>query len=441
MDEIKVTKIDVLPNLKRVKKVAAYARVSCEKDAMLHSLSAQVSYYNNLIQNNEEWLFAGIYADEGISGTKTDRPEFNRMIEDARKGKIDLIITKSISRFARNTTVLLETVRELKKLDIDVFFEEQNIHTLSAEGELMLTLMASLAQEEARSMSENVRWRNKKDMEEGILCGGNSCFGYKLVNKQFILVPEEAEIVKLIFDLYLQGNGIVKIAKFLNEKNIKSYKGNLWGKTSVQRLLTNYNYTGDLILQKTYVVDFISKKKKRNKGERNKYLVENNHEPIISHETFNKVQELMKERMPKTKRVSIEKTNPYSGILKCGCCGKSYKHRNSQYRSFYLCSTYDNYGRDYCSSKQIRDDVLEKSTCQALGIESFDETLVKQKIKTIEVQNNNLLIFNFIDGTTKEIIYNDPSRKDSWTPEMKQQAAERAKKQIHTRGADGKWQK
>lgn len=164
--EMKITKISTLPQLDRKKRVAAYARVSTGKDAMLHSLSAQVSYYNNLIQNNNEWEFAGIYADEAMSGTKDNREEFNRMVDDCKAGKIDLIITKAISRFARNTATLLSTIRELSSVGVDVFFEEQNLHSISGDGEMILTLLASCAQEEARSASENVKWRVKKDFKK-----------------------------------------------------------------------------------------------------------------------------------------------------------------------------------------------------------------------------------------------------------------------------------
>ena len=186
----KIIKIDALPSLKKRKKVCAYARVSSGKDAMLHSLSTQVSHYSKLIQSNKEYEYAGVYADEAISGTKDNRAEFKRMIEDAKKGKIDLIITKSISRFARNTLTLLETVRELKAIGVEVFFEEQNIYTLSADGELMLSILASFAQEEAISVSENMKWRIKQNFENGKVYS-MTVLGYRIVNSQLVVVPEE----------------------------------------------------------------------------------------------------------------------------------------------------------------------------------------------------------------------------------------------------------
>lgn len=184
-----ITKIDVLPQLEKKTRVCAYARVSSGKDAMLHSLSAQVSYYNSLIQNNDDWEFVGIYADEAISGTKDTREEFNRMIEDARAGKMDLIITKAISRFARNTMTLLSTIRELNSLGVDVYFEDQGIHSKSSEGEMILTLLASVAQEEARSVSENMKWRIKKNFQEGLPWGA-LLYGYRVVDNVYYIVED-----------------------------------------------------------------------------------------------------------------------------------------------------------------------------------------------------------------------------------------------------------
>lgn len=440
MSEKQVTKINNLPVLKKKIKVAAYARVSSDKDAMLHSLSAQVSYYNNLIQSNDDWLFAGIYTDEGISGTKTNRPEFNRMIEDAKNGKIDLIITKSISRFARNTTVLLETIRELKNFNINVFFEEQNIYSLSSEGELMITLMASLAQEEAHSMSENVRWRVKKDMEKGILYGGIGCYGYKLVGRNLVVEPEQAKLVKRIFKMYLDGNGDTKIAGILNDEKVPTFfEGSHWGKTTIREILTNINYTGDIILQKTYRANYLDKKTRRNRGERQRYYVENHHEPIVDKETFEKVQQMRAEKLSKRKTPKEFKLYPFTSLITCGVCGAHYGHKIGPYSEFYQCRTYDSYGKRKCQSKRIRNDVIERETCKVLEIDKLDEEILKKKIEKITIYPNNTLNYLFKDGTTVIVNYNDPSRSKSWTPEMKEKARTRSNKLP--KGADGKWQK
>src|SRR5690606_14314063 len=173
--------------------------------------------YKNMIKNNPEWEFIGVYSDEALTGTKDSRAEFQQLLQDCRDGKIDMVITKSISRFARNTVTLLETVRELKAINVDVFFEEQNIHSNSGEGEMILTFLATFAQEESRSVSENMKWRIKKDFEQGIPWGGKDSYGYKLENRNLVLVPEEAEIVRLIYKLYLEGYGDMQIGKILNE--------------------------------------------------------------------------------------------------------------------------------------------------------------------------------------------------------------------------------
>jgi len=199
-----ITIVPALPKLEQRKRVAAYARVSSGKDAMLHSLSAQVSYYSSLIQKHGDWLYVGVYADEAKTGTKDNRADFQRLIADCRAGKIDMVITKSISRFARNTVTLLQTVRELKALGVDVFFEEQNIHTMSADGELMMTILASYAQEESRSASENQKWRIKRNFEAGMPWNG-TLLGYRMVDGRYEIIPEEAELVRRIYSLYLSG--------------------------------------------------------------------------------------------------------------------------------------------------------------------------------------------------------------------------------------------
>ncbi len=237
-----------LPKLTRV---AAYARVSSAKDAMHHSLSAQVSYYSSLIQRHPGWQYAGVFADEAKTGTKDSREGFQNMIAACRAGSVDAIITKSISRFARNTVTLLETVRELKGYGVDVFFEEQNIHTLSADGELMLSILASYAQEESLSASENQKWRIRKNFEEGKPWNG-TMLGYRYHNGTLVIEPQEAEIVRRIFREYLSGKGVVTIANRLNADGIVTRYGNQWHKRSVTCVLQNYAYTGNLLLQTTF---------------------------------------------------------------------------------------------------------------------------------------------------------------------------------------------
>ena len=275
----------------RRKKAAAYARVSSSKDAMHHSLSAQVSYYNKLIQGHKGWVYAGVYADEGLTGTKEDREEFKRLLDDCRSGKIDVVITKSISRFARNTVTLLKTVRELKDLGIEVIFEEQNINTLSADGELLLTLLASFAQAESLSASENRKWQIRKGFEEGKLMELRFMFGYDISKDGIFINEEKAEIVRVIYRDFLNGKSIEGIARDLREQGVRGELGGRITETAVRLMLSNEKYAGNALLQKKYVTDHLEKKLVRNKGELPMYYAEDTHEAIIDQETFNRVQE------------------------------------------------------------------------------------------------------------------------------------------------------
>lgn len=252
-----VTRVPLIAPLPRRKRVAAYARVSVEKDASLHSLAAQISHYSSLIQSRRDWEYAGVYADEGLSGTRTNRPEFQRLLQDCLAGKIDMVLVKAISRFARNTVTMLETVRELKTMGIDVYFEKENIHSMSGDGELMLTILASFAQAEAQSVSENCRWRIKKNFENGIPVGV-FIYGYKMKNGTFTIKPREAEIIRLIYKLFLEGMGRVAIASYLNEKGIPAPEGGKWHPGILYFMLRNEKYVGDLVLQKYYTKDYLT---------------------------------------------------------------------------------------------------------------------------------------------------------------------------------------
>ena len=273
----------------RPKRVAAYARVSSGKDAMLHSLSAQVNYYSKLIQSHSGWEYVGMYADEALTGTKESRENFQRLLADCRSGKIDMVITKSISRFARNTVTLLETVRELKSLEVDVYFEEQNIHSVNSDGELMLTILASYAQEESLSASENQKWRVRQNFQYGKPWRGYM-MGYRYDGEKYVIVPEEAETVRTIFKDYLDGKGVVAIMKRLNEEGILTQQGYTWHQSAVRRILRNYAYTGNLLLQTKFRENHLTKRTLVNRGELPQYHAENTHEPIIDIGTYNLVQ-------------------------------------------------------------------------------------------------------------------------------------------------------
>lgn len=423
--EKNIRKIEAEEQIIKLKRVCAYARVSSEKEAMLQSLSNQVSHYNKLISSNPKWHFIGVYADEGISGTKEDRPDFIRMVNDAKAGKIDLIITKSISRFGRNTETVIRTIREMNTLGVDVYFESQNLHTLSTDGEFMLTILASYYQEEARSVSENMKWRIKRDFEKGVVWGARDFYGYKVENKNFIVVPEQAEVVKRIFNLYIDGLGILAITQLLNQDGIKPMHSEKWSYGSLLQILKNINYTGDLILQKTYKENHLTKKKIRNKGEHHQYYVEDNHEPIISKELFKQASRIRNQRANHYKTNANRPINryPFSNRIRCACCGGGYQHKTTQYSNFWLCTTYNVQGKEYCKeSKRIHENSLYDALNDYLGIQEFDEKTFNRKIDYMVAQADNKIELHLTNGTVDVITCENSSRKKSWTPEMREKA-------------------
>lgn len=406
-----------IPLLKKKKRVAAYARVSSGKDAMLISLSAQVSYYSELIQRNSEWEYAGVYADEALTGTKEDRTNFQKLLKACRNGEIDIILTKSISRFARNTVTLLEAVRELKKYGVDVYFERENIHSLSGDGELMLTILASFAQEESLSASENQKWRIKKNFEEGKPWSA-TILGYRLVDGKFEIEPEEAELVRRIYNEYLDGAGCLTIAKSLDADGVPPRKGQRWHPNTINKILHNYNYTGNLILQKTYRENHITKKTRVNEGQLPKYLVEESHEAIIPLEMFEAVQREMERRSEENKRRSPnQKTYPYTGLITCAKCGKHYRRKITRTQAVWVCATYNMFGKEHCASKQIPEITLDA----LVGEVAKDVS----KIEKIIADDNNTVHFHLVDGSVITRIWKDRSRSESWTDEMKEAARQK----------------
>lgn len=418
--------VPTIPKPEKKKRVAAYARVSSGKDAMMHSLSAQVSRYSELIQSHNDWFYAGVYADEAKTGTKDTRENFLRLIDDCRNGKIDMIITKSISRFARNTVTLLETVRDLKAWKVDIYFEEQNIHTMSSDGELLLTILASYAQEESRSASENQKWRIKRNFEQGLPWNG-VILGYRMVDSRYVIVPHEAEIVRRIFKDYLSGMGHQTIANSLNNDGILSRFGNRWNKSSIQTILSDYCYTGNLLLQTTYRENYITKRRKKNKGELPLYHSENAHEAIIDIETFQAVQDERERRMRYYLKQPVpKKTFPFSGRLKCEICGKNYRRKVVRGKQMWICDTFNNLGKSVCASKQVPEDILYAVTADALGLVEFSEEIFHEQVKYVLVCNGNKLIYNFSDGRQIEKLWKHCSRSESWTNEMKEKARQKA---------------
>ena len=417
-----------VPQMPSRKKVAAYARVSMESERLQHSLSAQVSYYSSLIQQNPAWEYAGVYADDGITGTKTnDRTEFNRMIADCEAGKIDIILTKSISRFARNTVDLLNAVRHLKDLGISVQFEKEHIDSLSEDGELMLTLLASFAQEEVWSLSDNVKWGTRKRFEKGIPNGRFQIYGYRWDGDHLVVEPEEAKIVKLIYDNFLNGLSAESTEKQLEEMGVKSYKGQHFGNTSIRQILGNITYTGNLLFQKEYTVDPISKKSRKNQGELPQYWVENTHEAIIPMEVYQAVQEEKARRreLGVFANWSIN-TSCFTSKIKCGRCGKSYQRSNRKGRkdpdanyTVWICGTRRKTGNAQCQNKDIPEPMLKEACAAVLGLDEFDETVFSEQIDHIEIPAPYEMVFYFKDGRIVPHRWQSTMRKDCWTDERR----------------------
>lgn len=415
------------------RRVAAYARVSSGKEAMLHSLSAQVSYYSDFIQKHKGWEYVGVYADEALTGTKEIRPEFQRLLQDCRNGKIDMVITKSISRLARNTLTMLETVRELKGLNVDVYFEKENIHSLSGDGELMLTILASFAQEESRSVSENCKWRIRKGFKEGELVNLRFIYGYRVDKGKVEIYEAEAEIVRMIFKDYVEGMGCSTIAKKLREMNIPKLRGGTWNSERVVDIIKNEKYTGNALLQKKYVKDHLNKNLVFNKGNLPMYYAEGTHPPIIDEETFQKAKEIMLKNTEKYAGGNTRVKYPFTSKIVCGICGKKYRHKAREGRVSWNCSTYLKYGKDSCPSKQIPQDILISLTSEILEIKEFDESIFKKKIKEIQVPEHNVLAFILSDGTSIKKEWGYKSRSEGWSEEARQKARERSIKRIEGR--------
>ncbi|MEA5016950.1 MAG: recombinase family protein [Candidatus Limiplasma sp.] len=426
-----ITKVPMIPKLPTRTRVAAYARVSDGKDAMLRSLAAQVSHYSSYIQGHPGWEYVGVYADEATTGTKDSRPEFQRLLADCRAGRIDLVLTKSISRFARNTVTLLQTVRELKGLGIDIYFEEQNIHSMSGEGELMLSILACYAQEESRSVSENCKWRIRKDFEKGKATFFR-VYGYRRENGELIIEPEEARVVRRIYGRYLAGMGWQSIANQLSRQGIPAPQGMEWNATTVKGILRNEKYIGEMLLQKKYVTDHITKKLLPNRGVLPQYHVQNSHPPIIDKMTFEEAHRERERRWAQcTPPRNAPIKRPFSGLIRCEKCGAPYMHKTNNYgtkyaKSLWTCSTYNRQGKAVCDARQIPEDILTTLTTDVLGWSFFDADEVRRQVREIRIVGRRLIVFVLADGKTVEQDWDIPSRKNSWTDEMKQRAREQA---------------
>lgn len=340
------------------KKVCAYVRVSTDSLQQEDSLENQTTYFKGFITANPEWEFVGIYSDQGISGYKENRPGFQKMIEDARAGNIDLIVVKSVSRFARNTETVLKFSRELKSIGVGIFFQLQNINTLSGAGELMLTVLAAFAQAESEGASDNAKMTYKRKFESGIPAHGLECtFGYKASAQGDIVVDEEkAAVVRQIFDLAEQGIWPSKIKQYLNKNGVPGCAGGDWDDTAVFRVLHNVSYKGDAILQKTYTDS--RRKRHKNEGQVDQWYIAENHQPIVPPDQWDKVQEILQMRSehlqtpapPKPdKPRSSRNTYPLSNLIYCPICGEKLIHKWGKGKNeYWACKTNLKVGKDAC---------------------------------------------------------------------------------------------
>ncbi|HGI3874445.1 TPA: recombinase family protein [Streptococcus agalactiae] len=396
------------------RRVAGYARVSTDHEVQATSYESQMRYYSEYINGRDDWEFVKMYSDEGISGTNTKlRTGFKSMVEDALDGKIDLIITKSVSRFARNTVDSLTTVRQLKEVGVEIYFEKENIWTLDSKGELLITIMSSLAQEESRSISENVTWGLRKQFAEGkVHFPYTNVLGFKAGEDGAIVVDQdEAKTVRYIFQQALIGKSPYHIAKDLTEQVIPSPSGKShWNATTIKRMLRNEKYKGDALLQKTYTTDFLTKKKNINRGELPQYYVENNHEAIVDRETFDAVQQVLENKGRKSS------TTIFSSKLVCGDCGHFFGskvwHSTSKYRRvIYQCN--EKYkGISKCSTPHVTEEEVIQWFISAVNqvldnrIEVIDNLYVLLSIGNLEVIDEQIKVLETESEVVSQLVAN-----------------------------------
>lgn len=377
-------------------RAGAYIRVSTTSRFQCHSYDFQVETFKQEIQKNNDMELVAVYADKGISGKAfQNRTQFKTMVQDALNGELDIIYCKSVSRFARNTTELLTVTRELREKGVAVYFEAEKINTLDTQSELYLIIAAAVAENELSVFGARNEWAVEANFKQGNMYYGNGVYGYTIdkENRTLVVDPSKASVVRYIFNEYAKGKSAGQIAKKLNKSNIPSSKGGLWQGSAILCILENEKYIGDCILRKTYTQKGI---KKKNKGEKDKYLIENSHEPIIEKELFQKVQEMRANKPNAVLKEREQNKYPFSGLIECGCCGKNYTHKiNNAGKAcaseIWDCSTKLKHSRSACSeSTSIKDKVLKDLFVEAYNdfISSGDYRLVD---KSLEHKKERLL--------------------------------------------------
>jgi DNA invertase Pin-like site-specific DNA recombinase len=420
MNERKVIRIDATPVLpsnhldhtKKKKRVCAYARVSTDTEDQLNSYNAQIQEYTSQIKENQDWEFVNMYADEGISGTGTKkRINFIRMIEDARNGKIDLILVKSLSRFARNTVDCLSIIQELRTIDVEVFFEKENISSKDSKVDFMMTIFSSIAQEEARNISENVKWGIRKRYKDGNIRINTSRFlGYdKDENGKIVINSDEAKTVKMIFNLYLSGMSYREISAHLVENKIKNGRNEvIWHPANIMSILKNEKYCGDVLLQKRVTLDYLTHKSVINTGQAPQYYIENNHEPIISRELFQVIQQTLKTRSKSNESSRYGNQFPLSGLVVCGCCNRVlnrnyYNYRTAKERVVLTCKNTSK-ERIQCDNLPIDNETLEMVCSDVLmKLNQSSTSLVDDLVSSITKHFDSSKITESIKETNKDI--------------------------------------
>lgn len=434
-------------------RVAAYCRVSTLLEQQEGSYEAQISYYTEKIKSNPNWKLAGIYADDGKSATNTKkRDDFNTMIEDCMAGKIDMVITKSVSRFARNTVDCLQNIRKLKERNIPIFFEKEGVNTMESAGELLITILSSQAQEESRNLSENTRWGLMRRFENGIISVNHNKFmGYtKNEDGDLVIVPEEAEIVRQIFRLYLEGNSYSQITKQMEADGVLTATGRSeWCASVIEKMLGNEKYMGDALLQKTYTVDFLTKKRVKNTGIVAQYYIEDNHEAIIPKELYYRVQEEKARRASlnksaATRRAKKEKSKfsskyALSDIMICRECGKPYRRqvwsKDGLKSAVWRCENRLKNGTKYCKhSPTLKEEVLNEAVMTAIN------SVVENEGDFVGAFRENVIrvIGNY---STKSVPTEYDEKIDKLQSEMLALIEENAKKGIVTEDFDEQYQK
>ena len=395
----RITKIEATGTKQKKLRVAAYARVSTDTDKQLVSLETQKNHYEKYIKARPDWKFAGLYFDEGISGTKMDRRDgLKRLLEDCDKGLIDYIVVKSISRLARNTVDSIEIVRKLFQQGIFIYFEKENISTEKMDGELLLTILASLAESESRSISDNETWSVQKRFMNGTFKIGYPPYGYRNENGKMVVEPNQAETVRFIFASVLAGKSSVSIAKELNQRGIPSKRGGRWGSGVVKGMIRNEKYTGDVIFQKTYTDDRFNRH--INHGEKSKYMAKDHHEAIISHEDFDAANAILdRNAVEKGIEKDTEKYNnryAMSGKIICGECGGKWKRVKLGSRFGFACDTHVK-DKNKCSMKSIKEEPVKAAFVNMMNKLTFARSKVLVPYEQMYVKGSDQAALDRLD--------------------------------------------